>query len=91
MKKLKDLCLLFFWGTIAGAFFVGCIVGFGHLWNRFARTAITQLPLAKEIFITLLSGVIIGAIYLIARIWTKCTKSNWDENKKLLEKFIQKQ
>ncbi len=34
MSKLKDTLLLLFWGIIAGAFFVGCILGFMYVWNH---------------------------------------------------------
>ena len=33
MKKAKDIFWLLFWGIIAGAVFVGCILGFGSFVN----------------------------------------------------------
>ncbi len=78
MNKLKDTLLLLFWGIVAGAFFVGCILGFGYCINHIGPfLQKTGIPLPKEIFMLGLVGVIVGAITFISWLWAKTHKGYW--------------
>ncbi len=80
-NKLKDTLLLLFWGIIAGAFFVGCILGFMYVFNHAGELLNFQQissPVGKSVLkliaFSLLAVVIYGAVKLISWIWTKTHK-----------------
>ena len=77
MKKLKDTFLLLFWGLIAGAFFVGCILGFGYCVNH-VGPLLEKMGLPSGLVLVGLAGVITGTVSLIAWIWTKTHKGYWE-------------
>ncbi len=86
MSKLKDTLLLLFWGIVAGAFFVGCILGFMSIWNHaheWLKLASIHSPLGQSILscvaLASLAGVIYGAVQLISWIWTKVHKGYWEQ------------
>lgn len=45
MHKIKDIFWLLFWGILAGAVFVGCILGFGSLVNKINAQGSTEISL----------------------------------------------
>lgn len=45
MHKIKDRLWLLFWGLLAGAVFVGCILGFGSLVNKINAQGSTEISL----------------------------------------------
>lgn len=85
MKKFKDFLSLLFWGTLGGGFFVGCILGFGALWNYVGR----NFPFLKPWLTLLLIGTMYLSLQLIVWVWSKYTKTNWKENKKILKELFQ--
>ncbi len=90
MKKFKDFLSLLFWGTLGGGFFVGCILGFGALLNYVGNTVIGRnSPLGKGSFVLLLVGIIYLSLQTIVWVWSKYTKTNWKENKKILKELFQ--
>lgn len=95
MSKFKDTLLLLFWGLIAGAFFVGCILGFMYVFNHAGELLHFQQissPLGKEILaalaLSLLAGVIFGVVKLIAWVWTKTHKGYWETADKIFPQEV---
>ncbi len=95
MNKLKDTFLLLFWGIIAGAFFVGCILGFMYAWNHaseWLKLASIQSPIGKSLLscvaLASLAGVIYGAVQLISWIWTKTHKGYWEQAEQIFPQEV---
>ncbi len=84
MKKVKDLMALLFWGVVGGAFFVGSILGMGHLLNQI----VDKLPISKDLCLSLLVLVMIGSLKVIAWLWAKRYKQRTKEATDLLEKVF---
>ena len=95
MEKIKDTLLLLFWGLIAGAFFVGCILGFMYIFNHAGELFHFQritFPFGKDVVeiiaLSLLAGVIYGAIKLISWVWTKTHKGYWETADKIFPQEV---
>ena len=64
---MKDKLLLLFWGILAGAAFVGCILVFGQGMNWInARGSFTVPPLYFKIGLLL---VMVAVLFLLAKMW----------------------
>lgn len=95
MSKFKDTLLLLFWGLIAGAFFVGCILGFMYVFNHIGELfsfASIQHPVGRSVLaclaLAMLAGVILGAVKLIAWVWTKTHKGYWETADKIFPQEV---
>ena len=95
MEKIKDTLLLLFWDLIAGAFFVGCILGFMYIFNHAGELFHFQqitFPFGKDVVeiiaLSLLAGVIYGAIKLISWVWTKTHKGYWETADKIFPQEV---
>ncbi len=87
MSKFKDTLLLLFWGLIAGACFVGCILGFGYCVNHVGPW-FEKMGLPSGIVLVGLAGVITGAVSLIAWVWTKTHKGYWQTADKMFPQEV---
>lgn len=60
MKKIKDIFWLLFWGLVAGAVFVGCILGFGSAvnWINAHRTAGIPADYVKTGLVLVICGAL---------------------------------
>jgi len=90
MKKIKDIFWLLFWGIIGGAFFVGCILGFGYLVNNAGklfhfRSGVFS-SIAGPLVLSLLAGVIFGATHIISKVWNRFSKGYWEQAPLLFSK-----
>lgn len=66
MNKAKDIFWLLFWGILAGAVFVGCILGFGSLVN--VINAGNTGGISPALFKVGLFVVIVGVLFAIFKI-----------------------
>lgn len=65
---MKDKLLLLFWGLLAGAVFVGCILGFGSAVNWINAQG-SALPVSAGFFKVGLLAVICGVLFGVGKIF----------------------
>ena len=70
MKKAKDIFWLLFWGIIAGAVFVGCILGFGQAinWlNSMKETPLSSIGFKGALLVFILA--VLAVLFKIALVF----------------------